>query len=488
MHKKSFFHFLFFKHILQNRFVIGFLPIFLLLISTDISWSQNDWKLKIEQMILQGEFAEAEQQLSIQEKTPDCQNDVYRYREIMNRIQLEFPYTEIEVKDQLRKKIPKFTEEQFHNWVSSGALEMRPINKVSRYFKLCISNLLRIDPDLAKVWYADSKLAHIANVKTLVQKNPGNGNVFDPITMEFTFRIIVPANTVPKGKTIRCWMPYPQENSPRQKNITLLQTDPEKYILSPINQFQRTIYFERTAEQDKPAEFMVRYRTTAYAQYYKESFLLEKVQPYKTETNFYKQYTEVRPPHIIRTEQIKAIVRETVGVETNPVRKAALLFDWIDHKFPWATSNEYSTMFSIPQYVLDKGHGDCGMKALLYISLLRTAGIPAKWQSGWVASQNGTVGMHDWLEIYFEGIGWVPADMSFGNQPSTEQPVRDFYQSGHDALRLIINEDYDQPLVPPKRFFRSEPLDFQRGEVEWEGGNLYFNQWKRQNSVKLILQ
>jgi len=28
-----------------------------------------------------------------------------------------------------------------------------------------------------------------------------------------------------------------------------------------------------------------------------------------------------------------------------------------------------------------------------------------------------------------------------------------------------------------KKFLRSEPYDFQRGEVEWKGGNLYFDKW-----------
>ena len=33
------------------------------------------------------------------------------------------------------------------------------------------------------------------------------------------------------------------------------------------------------------------------------------------------------------------------------------------------------------------------------------------------------------------------------------------------------------PLYPAKRFPRSETVDFQRGEVEWKGGNLYFDKW-----------
>lgn len=28
-----------------------------------------------------------------------------------------------------------------------------------------------------------------------------------------------------------------------------------------------------------------------------------------------------------------------------------------------------------------------------------------------------------------------------------------------------------------QKISRSEPYDFQRGEVKWNGGNLYFDQW-----------
>ena len=46
-----------------------------------------------------------------------------------------------------------------------------------------------------------------------------------------------------------------------------------------------------------------------------------------------------------------------------------------------------------------------------------------------------------------------------------------------DAYRLIVNLDYGSPLHPPKRTLRSEPLDFQRGEVEIDGRNLYYDEW-----------
>jgi hypothetical protein len=41
---------------------------------------------------------------------------------------------------------------------------------------------------------------------------------------------------------------------------------------------------------------------------------------------------------------------------------------------------------------------------------------------------------------------------------------------------MIANSDHSQPLFPAKNSFRSDDVDFQRGEVEVAGRNVYFNQ------------
>lgn len=51
------------------------------------------------------------------------------------------------------------------------------------------------------------------------------------------------------------------------------------------------------------------------------------------------------------------------------------------------------------------------------------------------------------------------------------------FLGGIDSWRMVVNNDYSMALMPEKKFPRSETVDFQRGEVEWEGGNLYFPQW-----------
>ena len=94
--------------------------------------------------------------------------------------------------------------------------------------------------------------------------------------------------------------------------------------------------------------------------------------------------------------------------------------------------------------------------------------------------------LHDWCEIYIEGMGWIPVDPSFGVQQwGKTDAERYFYFGGIDAYRLIINTDWDAELTPTKQFERSETVDFQRGECETENRNLYFNEWRSRFTVKI---
>lgn len=80
--------------------------------------------------------------------------------------------------------------------------------------------------------------------------------------------------------------------------------------------------------------------------------------------------------------------------------------------------------FTIPQqvtYIASGMKGDCGLQALLFITMCRIAGIPAGWQSGLYANPR-TIGCHDWAEFYIEPYGWLFADCSFGGAA---------YRAGH---------------------------------------------------------
>jgi len=176
------------------------------------------------------------------------------------------------------------------------------------------------------------------------------------------------------------------------------------------------------------------------------------------------------------TPEIRATAAEIVGDETNPLRKAQRIFRWISENVRYCAELEYSTIPNISAKALRTRQGDCGVQGLLFITLCRAAGVPARWQSGW-ETLPGDWNMHDWTEFYVEPWGWLPADPSYGLQTHPDPAVQEFYCGHMDAYRLIVNVDYGRPLDPPKTSFRSEPADFQRGEIEIDGHNLYFDEW-----------
>ena len=324
-----------------------------------------------------------------------------------------------------------------------------------------------------------------------------------PVTMKLRYTITVPAGEVPAGEMIRVWMPYPRNNE-KHKNIKLLSTSQPEYIISPETYVHRSIYMEKVAEAGKRTEFWYEMTFTTHHKFH--DFEPQDVKPYDTQSELYKTYTAERAPHIVFSDRIKNITDSLVKGETNPYLKSVRIFDWICDHFPWASAREYSTLDNIPEYVITNDHGDCGQVALLFITMARYAGIPAKWESGWMLHPM-EINLHDWVRVYYEGVGWVGVDPSFGRVilkeelehnaprgrvlPSADKSKLDsdyfyFYTHGMDAWRFIVNSDYSQPFYPAKIHPRSETVDFQRGEVEWRGENLYFGRWNYDMELEIL--
>jgi hypothetical protein len=77
-------------------------------------------------------------------------------------------------------------------------------------------------------------------------------------------------------------------------------------------------------------------------------------------------------------------------------------------------------------------------------------------------------------------------DVTTGHMRAGDPTIDNFYLGSLDAYRIAFNDDYAQPLFPAKQHFRSETVDSQRGEVEWRGGNLYFDRWKYRFEAHVI--
>ena len=400
----------------------------------------------------------------------------------MKRIRLDFNKTEKDVIEALKKYYPDVNEQMLDKWEKEKSLEMKIIDGEKRFFHNAVPNLFRINKaaksrKIEVDGVAKDKLDELLqkHLPKSVKECLETGKVLsNPKTMTLTYTLTVDADAVPAGEIIRCWLPYPREGHSRQTNIKLLSTNSNEYIIADNSHPQRTLYMEKTAVKGKPTVFKEKFKYTAYSEWH--NINPAKVKPYDSTSELYKKYTSERPPHIVFTREIKELSKKIVGNEKNPYEIVKKIYTWINNHIPWASAREYSTLNSISKYCLTNMHGDCGIKTLTFMTLARYNGIPCKWQSGWMLHPS-SVNLHDWAEVYFNGYGWVPLDQSFGIQDSKDPNIKYFYIGGIDSYRLIVNDDYGRPLFPIKVYPRSETNDFQRGEVEWRGGNIYFNKW-----------
>ncbi len=431
-----------------------------------------------------------------------CRNgNVTKYSwedDLRYRIGVDFCRNAEQVKSYIQKYIPDVSDEQLRDWTESGKLEAMEIGGELRYFRNAAPNLFRIDRDCAEIkLLADGPelSPHYAvgsrQISSLAaQVMAGGENIGLPVRMRVRYTLTVEPDAVPGGEVLRCWLPFPRSDVPRQTGVNFIEAgwksvDAEgnageefrtqdkaspDLVFSGDGCAHSTLYMEAKAVAGCQTVFYEEFEYTASSEWYPVG-ISEPETPASTQglsaLNDPANYLGERDKHIIFTPQILALRDSLSRGITDKAEMARAFYDRIDASFPWASAREYSTIDNIPMYVLGSGHGDCGQVSLLFITLCRSAGIPARFQSGFMMHP-GSVNLHDWSEIWLEGFGWVPVDQSFGGES---------YFAGMDSYRMTVNCDYGRALVPEKKYPRSETVDFQRGEVEWKGGNLYFPHW-----------
>jgi len=402
-------------------------------------------------------------------------------KDIAQRIYIDFPLNREQAEAQVERRTGNHTDKDLIKWEEKGWLESRIIDGEKRYFNRAVSNmvLLRLFHEDKAGWLKGNELDpvnrfRLKHTENILISTGHNSEPATPVNIKVTYILTVDADAVPDGKTIRCWLPWPKNNHPRQQKIQLLNSSPEDYIFSSDSAVHSTIYLEQTAKKGTPSVFTVSFRYQSKAQYFNPEEI--KTEPYDLSSVFYKKYTSEQLPQIHFSDEMKRIADSICAGEENPKRIVHKIYLWFKDNIPWTGALEYSLMPDIPGYVIKNKRGDCGMQTLLYMSMLRYKGIPVRWQSGWMVPEVGK-NLHDWCEVYYEGTGWVPSDISYDLQITDNMNLRNYFITGIDAYRLIINDGISGPLHPAKEYPRSEPYDFQRGEVEWTGGNLYFDKW-----------
>lgn len=412
----------------------------------------------------------------------------------LTALKREFSTTAPAMLKEIQERIPDATQSDLEKWTADRSLYWMPIDGEIRYFRREPGILFRFNEEAkaraeahdagdpaAKKSEAFSFTGHMKAALDAA-RDTGSSTVL-PVRFKVKHTVTVKPGKLPAGETIRCWMPYPRTDVTQQSAVQFISSKPLGKISDDSESRQRTVYFEQPAEQDGSARFELNFEYTCSALV--PDLTRAKPELSAAERQALASDLQSRPPHLELTDEITSLARSIVGSETAVVEKARLIWRHLDQQVKWCPEMEYAVITNIVDKVLSEDRGDCGTQALAFIALCRAVDVPARWQSGWVM-RPGSWNLHDWAEFYAPGIGWVPADPSVGSQEHADPAVREFLFGHVDAYRMIANSDYAVDFNPPKTHHRSDPIDNQRGEVEWDGGNLYFDDWAYNVDVEVI--
>lgn len=273
------------------------------------------------------------------------------------------------------------------------------------------------------------------------------------------------------GEYVRVWLPFPAI-TPEQSDIKLLAASHKATISNaPI----RTVYGEFRYHSGERFEITMEFTNTATYHELRESEVTGEIPADVT------PYLEEYEPHIVFTPYLRKLAAYLTGGIDNPLARARRIYDYVTDHVKYSYTREYRLFDNIPMYAAVNGRGDCGVQALLFITLCRIAGVPARWQSGNGVHPSkdggGSVGSHDWAQFYIAPYGWLPCDPSFGGGAKRrgDDEAWNWYFGNLDPYRFISCTEFQKQLEPAKTFMRMDPYDNQSGEIEYLDEALSFS-------------
>lgn len=379
-------------------------------------------------------------------------------REILKRLPLDYCYSEEEGLAILREHIPDFTQEELQQLEDSGAIDWVYVQGKPAFSRRFYETLEKVYPDIAR--RAGLSPAEEGKEKQLlndvIHEMREQGFAARKIRLRASFRI--EDESFRPGETVRVHLPIPAA-AVNMRNIQILGHFPEKAVIAPESAGQRTICFTCAPEENHP--FTVDYEYESRVTYCQPD--PDKVSPIQPSFDTWEQ-----APHIRFTPFIKALCRELSAGETNPLKLARKFYDYCTTVVTYSYMREYFAITQIPEYAGLNQKGDCGVQALLFITLCRCAGIPARWQSGLYVTPYYQ-GCHDWAQFYIAPYGWLFADCSFGGSAyrAGNYLRHQHYFGNLDPYRMAANSQFQWEFDPPKSQLRADPYDNQRGEGEY---------------------
>ena len=134
-----------------------------------------------------------------------------------------------------------------------------------------------------------------------------------------------------------------------------------------------------------------------------------RVAAYDEEARAYLAFTAADALVPAADAQVTALAERLTRGERNPWIRARSLYDGLLRRLTFDPQRAPD-----PVSALSAGAGSAYDFALLYVALLRAAGVPARPIAGYIVQSPSQLHAHFWTEFYLHQFGWVPVDPALG--------------------------------------------------------------------------
>ena len=278
---------------------------------------------------------------------------------------------------------------------------------------------------------------------TVPVKNASNdllGVIEDKDEFNFIYKAKLPELSGPS----QMWLPIPQSDNYQQIELLSAETPVEHQILQDQDYGNDIMFLELLPEHSN-TEIVIEYNVNR----------IEKA-AYEEDDSDLQRYLEAST--LLPVGDRFGTIAEATIMETNansPLTKARALYDYIIDNMRYAKQGTYGT--GDANYACDSKSGNCTEFHSFFISLARSAGIPARFAVGAAIPSernDGDVdGYHCWAEFYAEGKWW-PVDISEANKYTA---LATYYFGHHPANRIEFSRGRD---ISPEPLPKSGPINF----------------------------
>lgn len=460
----------------------------------------------VQQMKERGNLEEAEAYLQHLLETGDClPEERQRFRveqEILRRLTAEYPYTRAEALELVRRYVPNFSEADFDSLRTDGRIFWRYLDGEPRYFGRFFDSLCKTDPFFAVA--AEKQGHHVPGsdrklLSESAEKMRAQGELSVRLAVRAELKLV--EAVFREGALVRAYLPLPRVTE-EQSEIAVEEMSCGGQ-LGAENAAQRVVFWEERLRENHP--FTLCYRFLHTERYRDVYGLAERMQAegraekwVEREANKQVRNAENTAENGMRScvengydsalfppsAYLCSLAAELTAGVTEPLVKAKCFYDFITKKVRYSFMPSYFCLDRMAERCAMDRVGDCGIQALLFLSLCEAVGIPARWESG-LKTEPKFIGAHDWVRFFTPSFGWRAADLSYGGSAwkRGDELLHRFYFGNIDPWRMAANARILGETGFPEPEFRADPYDNQVGEMALDGSGLRYEEFRRRKEV-----